>query len=322
LQTSSPVELQFKDDTNGVANKCAIWYYKDMATEMQMSYYERINQVKRYIREHMDEPLNREELARIAGFSISHFHRIFTAHVGENINAYVRRMRMERAAGQLLADDLNVTDIALASGYETHSAFGKAFKQHFGLSPMEFRELNPTAAAHLMNRRILYNRKELLMQPQEIRTLPDMKVLYARATEVMTGPAFQTANVEAFNKLMRYLMAHHSKEDIGHVIAIYPDEPEVGKEVSFDAGVIFVEGVESAAKVGLAYQTLPGGRWAIFRHVGPYDTLWQTWQAIYRDWLPTSGQELRNAIPFEDYVDDPSQVAPEQLRTEIYVPIK
>jgi len=107
-----------------------------------------------------------------------------------------------------------------------------------------------------------------------------------------------------------------------HCVAIYPDEVEVGKAARFDAGAIFAEGAEPAAGDGLAYQTLPGGRWAVFRHVGPYDTLWQTWQATYRDWLPTSGHELRDAIPFEDYIDDPSQVAPEQLRTDIYLPIK
>lgn len=160
------------------------------------------------------------------------------------------------------------------------------------------------------------------MQPQEIRTWPDTKVLYARATEVMTGPAFQTANREAFNKLMSYVLAHHKPEEVRHCVAIYPDDPEPGQEVRFDAGVIFADGAEPAAPEGLAYQTLPGGRWAVFRHVGPYDTLWQTWQAAYRDWLPTSGHELRDAIPFEDYVDDPSQIAPEQLRTDLYIPIE
>jgi AraC family transcriptional regulator len=160
------------------------------------------------------------------------------------------------------------------------------------------------------------------MEPFEIRTLPDMKVLYARATEVMTSPAFQTANVEAFNKLWSYLSANHSVDQIRHVVAMYPDEPEVGKEIRFDAGAIFVDGVEPAAPEDLAYQTLPGGRWAIFQHLGPYDTLWQTWQGIYRDWLPKSGQELRDVLSFEDYVDDPTQVAPEQLRTHIYIPIK
>jgi AraC family transcriptional regulator len=293
-----------------------------MVTETQMSHDERINQVTRYIREHMDEPLNREALAQRAGFSVTHFHRIFTAHVGENITAYVRRVRLEWAAHQLLSKDVQVTEIALASGYETHAAFGKAFKQYFGVSPSEFRELNPMAAALLIGRRMLFNRKERPMQPQAIQTLPDLQVLYARATETLTSPIFQTAPMEAMNKLMRYVMAHHTRDQVRHVIAIYPDDPEIGKTVRCDAGVVFADGVQPPVVDGLAYQTLPGGRWAIFTHVGPYDTLWQSWQAIYRDWLPTAGYELREAIPFEDYVNDPSQVPPDQLRTELYIPIQ
>ncbi len=293
-----------------------------MATDRQINHYERINQVKRYIRLHMDEELNREELARIAGYSVVHFHRIFTAHVGENITAYVRRARMERAARQLLANRANITEIALASGYETPASFGKVFKQTFGVSPTEFRELNPMVAGHLIYRQFLYNRKEQIMQPLEIRTLPDMQVLYARATELMTSPAFQRANQEAFGKLMGYLGKQNLMEQMRHCVAIYPDPVEIGKEARFDAGAIFVDGVAPAATDGLAYQTLPGGRWAVFRHVGPYDTLWQTWQATYRDWLPTSGEELRDAIPFEDYVDDASQIAPDELRTDIFIPIK
>lgn len=293
-----------------------------MVTETQTNYYERINQIKQHIREHLDEPLDREQLAQLAGFSIAHFHRLFTAHVGENISAYVRRARMERAAQQLRAKVVNVTEIALASGYETHSAFGKAFKQYFGVSPSEFRELNPTAAAYLIHRRFMFQRKEPMMQPIEIRTLPAMQVLYARATELMTSPAFQTANQEAFGKLMGALGASGLMAQMQHCVAIYPDEVEVGKTARFDAGAIFAEGQVPTAPEGLAYQTLAGGRWAVFRHVGPYDTLWQTWQAAYRDWLPTSGAELRNTVPYEAYVDDPSQVAPEQLRTDICIPIK
>jgi len=293
-----------------------------MATEAQTNYYERIDQVKQYIRDHVDEPLDREALAQLVGFSIAHFHRIFTALVGENISAYVRRVRMERAAQQLRVKVVNVTEIALDSGYESHSAFGKAFKQSFGVSPSEFRELNPTAAAYLIHRRMMFNRKELPMKPMEIRTLPAMQVLYARATELMTSPAFQTANQEAFGKLMAYVTTNHTWDQVRHMIAIYPDEVEIGKMARFDAGVIFVEGKEPPAPDGLAYQTLAGGRWAVFRHVGPYDTLWQTWQAAYRDWLPTFGEALRDAVPFEDYVDDPSQVTAEKLRTDICIPIK
>lgn len=295
-----------------------------MATEPQieLTHYERINIVRRYIYEHVDECLNREVLANMAGFSVPHFHRIFTAHVGESISRYVRRVRMERAARKLLVPTSSVTDIALDSGYETHAAFGKAFKQTFGLSPSEFRELNRTAAALTISRRIPYNRKELMMKPKEITTLPDMNVLYARESEVMSGPAFTTAPQAAFDKLMGHLMSNNLQPKIRHIIAIYPDEPEVGKEVRIDAGAIFVDGVKPEATNGLAYQTISSGKWAIFRHVGSYDNIWQTWQGIYRDWLPISGEETRDALCFEDYVNNPDEVAPEELITDIYVPLK
>jgi len=113
-------------------------------------YYERINDVKQYIREHIDEPLNRDVLAAVAGFSVSHFHRIFTAQIGENIAGYVRRVRLERAGRKLRMGAVDITEVALAAGYDTHAAFGKAFKQQFGLSPSDFRQLSCKAATQIL----------------------------------------------------------------------------------------------------------------------------------------------------------------------------
>ncbi len=113
---------------------------------------ERINYVKEYIREHIDQPLNRQVLAAVAGFSVPHFHRIFTAHTGESISGYVRRVRMERAGRKLRMGAVDITEVALAAGYDTHAAFGKAFKQQFGFSPSEFRQLNCRAATQILRR--------------------------------------------------------------------------------------------------------------------------------------------------------------------------
>lgn len=121
-------------------------------TQGLQGYAERINEVKRYIREHIDEPLNREVLAAVAGFSVPHFHRIFTAHVGENIAGYVRRVRMERAGRKLRMGAVDITEVALAAGYDTHAAFSKAFKQQFGLSPSEFRQLDCRTASQLLRK--------------------------------------------------------------------------------------------------------------------------------------------------------------------------
>jgi AraC family transcriptional regulator len=111
-----------------------------------------IEDVKRYIREHIHEPLDRETLASVAGFSIPHFHRVFTVHVGESAVSYVRRLRMERAGRKLRMGAIDITEVALAAGYDSHAAFSKAFKQQFGVSPSEFRQLGCTAATHLLRK--------------------------------------------------------------------------------------------------------------------------------------------------------------------------
>jgi AraC family transcriptional regulator len=111
-----------------------------------------IEEVIRYIREHINEPLNRETLAEVAGFSVPHFHRVFTAHVGESAASYVRRLRLDRAGRKLRMGAVDITEVALAAGYDTHAAFSKAFKQQFGLSPSEFRQLGCRAATQLLKK--------------------------------------------------------------------------------------------------------------------------------------------------------------------------
>lgn len=113
-------------------------------------YGERIAGVKKYIRDHLDEPLTREVLADVAGFSVPHFHRVFTAQLGENIASYVRRVRLDRAGRKLRMGAVDITEVALAAGYDTHTAFSRAFKQQYGLSPSQFRLLDcPTATSLL-----------------------------------------------------------------------------------------------------------------------------------------------------------------------------
>lgn len=123
-----------------------------MVTDIRHSngYSEQIDDVKAYIRRHTDKSLNREVLADVAGFSVPHFHRIFTAHVGENIAEYVRRVRMERAGRKLRMGAVDITEVAHAAGYATHAAFSKAFKRHFGLSPSEFRQLDCWTATEML----------------------------------------------------------------------------------------------------------------------------------------------------------------------------
>ena len=127
-----------------------------LTDEQRLQYYcEQIDDVKKYIRDHIDESLTREVLADVAGYSIPHFHRIFTAQLGENIASYVRRVRLERAGRKLRMGALDITAVALAAGYDTHTAFSRAFKQQYGLSPSQFRQLGCRKATQILREGIL-----------------------------------------------------------------------------------------------------------------------------------------------------------------------
>ena len=123
-----------------------------MVTDLQLveEHAETIAEVMAYIRAHIHEPLNREVLAEVAGFSVPHFHRVFTAQVGESAVSYVRRLRLERAARKLRMGAVDITEVARAAGYESHAAFSKAFKGQYGFSPSEFRQLGCSAATQLL----------------------------------------------------------------------------------------------------------------------------------------------------------------------------
>jgi AraC family transcriptional regulator len=123
-------------------------------SQTMLDYSKQIQNVTQYIREHIHEPLDRETLAEVAGFSVPHFHRVFTATTGESAVSYVRRLRLERAGRKLRMGAVDITEVARAAGYESHAAFSKAFKGQFGLSPSEFRQLGCSKATQLLTRGI------------------------------------------------------------------------------------------------------------------------------------------------------------------------
>ena len=87
------------------------------SSRTRAEYQARINRVLDHIEAHLAEELTLDDLARKAGFSRHHFHRIFSGMVGETLGQFIRRIRLEKAAGMLLADpDAPVTNVCLDCG--------------------------------------------------------------------------------------------------------------------------------------------------------------------------------------------------------------
>jgi len=108
--------------------------------QQRAEYIQRINRVMDYVDTHLDGDLSLGNLAKVANFSASHFHRIFGAMVGERLNQFIGRVRAERAATRLLSNpNASITEIALDCGYSGSATFARAFRDHFEMSASDWR---------------------------------------------------------------------------------------------------------------------------------------------------------------------------------------
>lgn len=87
----------------------------------------------------VEEPQPREALARLAGVSLRQLERLFAGHLGESLNDAYRRIRLEQAVQLLKKTGLSVTSVAIACGFRSSSHFSRAFKAHYGMSPLQGR---------------------------------------------------------------------------------------------------------------------------------------------------------------------------------------
>lgn len=92
-----------------------------------------------YIEDHIDEKHTLEQLARLVSYSPYHFHRLFKAVTGENLNEYIKRVRLERALVKVLYHDTSLSEIALECGFSSIGDFSRSFRQFFDTSPSEYR---------------------------------------------------------------------------------------------------------------------------------------------------------------------------------------
>ena len=104
------------------------------APSRESQYDPKIQQVLSYINEHLHEELTVDQLAERAYLSKYHFMRLFKAQTGSTVHAYVRQKRLLHAA-RLIREGVSVGKAAADSGFGDYSAFHRAFRESFGISP-------------------------------------------------------------------------------------------------------------------------------------------------------------------------------------------
>lgn len=306
----------------------------------QQEYQQRILCVLTHLQQHLDTPLRLDSLAELAGYSPCHFHRIFTGMVGETVADHVRRLRLERSA-HALADPLrSVLRIALDAGYQDHSAFARAFRGRFGCTPSAWRRgprpLPPLTDVrrHLSEDRSGRNpdtgigdrngsaADDTALHPGiptmdiEIRELDPLRVAYVRHI----GP-YQECG-PAWTKLIAWAQPRGMLAGDPICLGVGHDDPAVTEpsRIRYDACIVVPDGL--AVDGGMGVQVLPGGEHAVTVHRGPYEQLPEVYIDIMGRWLPRMGRRVGRGSPYEIYRNDVRVTAPQDLVTEVRVPLE
>lgn len=275
-------------------------------------YDRQILRAQLYIEDNLDGDLSLEKLAEVAGSSRFHFHRIFKGITGETLAEYVRRVRLEQSSIQLKHTNRTVIDIAFSAGYQTHEAYSRAFSRRYGISPSQFREgVIPKFNYQKETSKMSITAYEVKIVTQEPMTVAGMRHV---------GPYDQAG--PTFAKLCAWAGREGLFGPDCKILGLCHDDPNVTEpsKIRFDCCVTVSDDYEASGEI--ITQTIEGGRYAVLRHTGPYTELAPTYDWFFSVWLTESSESLRDLPPYEIYVDDAQTTPPEQLRTDIFLPLE
>ena len=269
---------------------------------------DRYRRVLAHIDAHADEELTVEVLAGVAGLSRFHFQRQFAALFGIGVHAYVRLVRFHRASFRLAFRGSSILEIALDSGYESHEAFTRAFKRAFGQAPSEFRA-NPDWVAW-------GNRLESLhrLRADHAEAPADVRIAHVPKVRV-TALEHRGDAQQLLASLSRFIAWRRRSGLSPRTSATY--------NLVYDAACVDLcaEGIAATLDDDLVVKHIPGGRCAVSRHVGPEASLWRTVDRLYAQWLPASGEVLRDEPLCLRRVQFFPDVAEHEAVTDVMLPL-
>ncbi|GIE92948.1 AraC family transcriptional regulator [Paractinoplanes rishiriensis] len=268
-----------------------------------------------HVEAHLDRDLSAPALAAAAGLSASRFHRVFVAEIGETPHAYVARLRLDRAALYLATQAGPIAGIAAAVGYETPETFARAFARRFATTPSAYRAAVPVAAP------LPARRPGLEQQAGE-------GVLSAvRVTELRPQPAaflrhlgpYEDVDGSLFEDLAAW--SHGRTGVTGPWLGVGHDAPGItpARLLRFDACLGVTAARHTRGRV--AFQTVPGGWYAVATHTGPYTSLPQAHRSVYATAQSFAGYRVAGLPLVECYLTSTVRPDAHLNTTQIRLPL-
>lgn len=277
--------------------------------ETEYAHYEAVNRIRTYIDRNLFSGLDPENLAVMANLSFYHFRKVFRSVTGENVGAYIQRLRLEYVAHLLIATNQSIHDIQGQTNYQTNFSLAKAFRKHFGISMSAYRKK--------------YFLAENQPLPDNLPKAEIRRISSRQAVCLEVKGAFRSKETyDAIWKQAIHYKEEHLKETNDNYVSISLDNPLVTpvEQRRLYIGIMTGEAVKPEGRFSV--MEIPGGIYAVFRHRGSYSLLPGLYKAIYEQWFPQYKYIQKNSLTFEVYLNTPDEAEAGELMTDIYIPIE
>lgn len=281
------------------------------------AYAKKINEVCDYIHAHLDDDLTVSLLAKISGFSKYHFHRQFFAYMGIGVFKFVRLLRLKRASYQLVFNkEYKIIDIAYDAHFDNPESFSRAFKKTFGQTPSSFRREPKWEPWH---EQYYYktNRSDATVDVSIVEVEPVKVAVF----EHKGAPELINDSVSKFIEWRKESGLSPVKTSQSYGVPNGDPAEMKSDDFQFDICGTVKRDVPKNPQ-GVINKTIPRGRCAKVRHLGSYDHMDDKIRMLYCEWLPSSGEQLRDFPCYFHYLNLFPEVSENELITDIYLPLK
>lgn len=321
---------------------------------MSNEYVARINRVLDFIDRNIARELTLDELADVANFSPYHFHRIFSGMTGETVSRFIGRLRIERAATKLCIDpDLSVTDIALDLGYSSSAVFARVFKERFGCSATEWRSRkcgsNDINDLRSKNRKTFRNFSEEAKTPffyfDIVNSIPTWRMKMKKDGETFDNVTVEVKEIEPMSvAYVRYVGPYMGDDALFErlfgklcqwagprglmsgpdmkFMTFYHDDPEITDDEKLRISVAMQVPKDTRAEGEIGRMDIEATTCAVAEFKVLKDEYSKAWQTVYGKWLPESGYQPADGLPYELFLNDPSKDPEGKHHFAIHVPLK
>ncbi len=292
----------------------------------------RIRKVLNHIDQNLQDDLSLEKLAEIGAYSAFHFHRIFRGIIGETLQEYITRKRLEKSAMMLSHQkQKSIEDIFSEVGFKSHSTFSKIFKKHFGVSPSVFRKNTPEKFSKILPINSNNGQKEVVFQ-QYLYHLNQMKNFMETNAkiEVKEMPEMHIASVlsigiqnveKAYHKLISWAISKNifPRENV-KMISVYHDSFKVTApdKVRIHACMLLDEPIKNEGEIFA--ETLPKGKYIVGSFFIGIQEFEKAWQGLFL-WMNENGYQYRRTNPYEIYHNNYQEHPEKKCNVDFCIPI-